>query len=218
MNNLSDTLDFCIQKMRESSDFNDYESVSAIKHLMSDIIFNPVQLVNYPNEEKLSLVFSSVITSQFPQNCPIYEGFNVRNVIFVCAYYLYMHQLETGYFYDRNWPAFIILLHLCHTEFAKFSLEMNPFAPERIQKILGNKINYSRLISVAKGVELNMMLVAKKTGFLTEEIKPWFEDLNEEYDNLLSNSDPFREAAIPLYKCIGNYLKENDLTFVHGVK
>lgn len=218
MNDLNKTLNLCLSKMKASSDFNDRETVSAIKDLLSVIISHPAQLVNCTCEENLSLVLSSVMTSPFPQNYTTYEGMNVRNVVFVCAYYLYMHQLEIGYFYDRNWPAFILLLHLSHNEFAKFSLEMNPFAPERIQKIMGNKIDYTRLINVAKGVELNMMLVARKTGYLTEDILPWFEELYEEYDNLLSNSDPFREAAIPLYHCIGNYLKENDLSFVNGVK
>lgn len=218
MNVLNKALNTCLNKMRASSDLNDCETFSAIKDLLSVIISHPVQLVNYPHEEKLSLVLSGVMTSPFPQYYSTYEDMNVRNVVFACGYYLFMHQLEIGYFYDRNWPAFILFLHLTHIEFAKFSFAMNPFAPERLQKILTNKIDYSRLINVAKGVELNMMLTAKSKGFLTDDLKPWFEELYDDYDNLLSNSDPFIEAAIPLYQCIGNYLKEDDLTFANGVK
>lgn len=215
MNELNDALTSCLCKMKASSDFSDRETTIAIKKLLSVIIANPRLLVNFQNEEKLSLALSSIITSSFPQEYPTYKGVNVRNVVFVCGYYLYMHQLETGYFYDRNWPAFILLLHLCHSEFAKLSIDMNPFAPERIQQIMGKGINYDRLTSAAKGVELNMMLVAKKTGYLTPDIYPWYEELFDDYDNLLSNTDPFREVAIPLYQCIGNYFKSNDLSFAN---
>lgn len=215
MTELNDALTSCLCKMKASSDFSDSETTIAIKKLLSIIIANPRLLVNFPNEEKLSLALSSIITSSFPQLHPTYEGLNVRNVVFVCGYYLYMHQLETGHFYDRNWPAFILLLHLCHSEFAKFSLDMNPLAPERIQHMMGNGIDYSRLTNAAKGVELNMMLVAKKTGYLTSDIYPWFEELFDDYDNLISNTDPFRKTAIPLYQCIGNYFKNNDLSFAN---
>lgn len=91
---------------------------------------------------------------------------------------------------------------------------MNPFASERVQKIMGQSIAFNRAIKVAKGVELNMMLVAKRKGFLSSDIEPWFEELYEDYDELLSDKDPFSSAAIPLYQCISNYLKEDDLTFV----
>lgn len=102
----------CLQTMKESSDLSDKATTVAIQELLSCIISRPKQLINYPNEENLSLVLSSIMTSRFPSIHPIYEGFNVRNVVFVCAYYLFMHQLETGYFKDRNWSAFILLLHL----------------------------------------------------------------------------------------------------------
>lgn len=215
MNELNDALTSCLCKMKESSDFSDSETTNAIRKLLSIIIANPSLLVNFPNEEKMALALSSIITSSFPQVYPEYEGMNVKNVVFVCGYYLYMHQLETGSFYDRDWPAFILLLHLCHSEFAKFSIDMNPFAPERFQQIKGEGIDYFRLTRVAKGVELNMMLVAKNKGFLTSDIYPWFEDLFDDYDNLLSNTDPFREVAIPLYQFIGNYFKNNDLSFAN---
>ncbi|MBO5445453.1 MAG: hypothetical protein J5995_08980 [Muribaculaceae bacterium] len=215
MNELNEALNLCLCKMKASSDFSDSETTIAVKKLLSVIIGNPKLLVNFPNEEKLSLVLSSIITSSFPQVHPTYEGMNVRNVVFVCGYYLYMHQLETGYFYDRNWPAFILLLHVCQSEFAKFSLDMNPFAPERIQQIMGKGIDYGRLTRAAKGVELNMMLVAKNTGYLTSDIYPWYEELIDDYDNLLSNADPFREVAIPLYQSFGNYFKSNDLSFAN---
>ncbi len=217
MNDLNEIVNLCLVRIKVSSDFNDGETINAFKQLLSAIIAKPRQLVDCFYEENLSLVLSSIMTSPFPQNYPIYEGMNVRNTVFACAYYLYMHQLETGYFYDRNWPAFLLIMHLCHYEFAKCSIYMNPFAPERVQEILGKEIDYTRLINAAKGVELNMMLTARKKGFLTEEIQPWFEELYKDYDNLLANCDPFTDTAIPLYRCIGNYLKENDLTFVQRV-
>lgn len=78
-----------------------------------------------------------------------------------------------------------------------------------------NGIDYGCLIHAAKGVELNMMLVAKNTGYLTSDIYPWYKELFDDYDNLLSNTDPFRDVAIPLYRCFGNYLKSNDLSFAN---
>lgn len=217
MNRLNEAVNLCICKMKASSDFSDCETIAAIKNLLSVIISNPVQLINCTCEEKLSLALSSVMTSQFPEDYPVYEGMNVRNVVFVCAYYLHMHQLEEGTFYDRNWPAFILLFHLCRQEFVKFSLDMNPFAPERVQQILGRTIDYTRLNNIAKGVELNLMLTAKSTGYLIEDFRSWYDELYADRENLLINKDPFTDAAIPLYTCIGNYLKENDLTFIEGV-
>ena len=95
---------------------------------------------------------------------------------------------------------------------------MNPFAPERVQRLINQDIDLNRSINVVKGVELNMMLAAKRAGFLTSDIEPWFEELYDEYDELLADKDPFRSTAIPLYQCISNYIKENDLTFVKMVK
>ena len=125
-----------------------------------------------------------------------------------------MHQLETGMFYDRNWPAFITLLHYGRNEFAKFIVDTNPFAPERMNKIMGRPIDNQRSLNAAKGLELNLMLTAKKKGFWMEELSPWYEELSDDRDELLA-SDPFRKEAIPLYQVITNYLKENDVTFVN---
>lgn len=218
MDTLNTAISNCLQAMKESSDFSDRATTDAIHELLSCIISSPKQLINNPKEENLSLVMSSIMTSSYPSLYPTLDGLNVRNVVFVCAYYLYMHQLDTGYFYDRNWPAFILLMHLGRQEFAKFSVEMNPFAPEKIQRLMNQNVDSSRALNVAKGVELNMMLAAKKSGFLTSDIEPWFEELYEEYDELLADKDPFRSAAIPLYQCISNYLKEDDLTFVKMVR
>ena len=125
-----------------------------------------------------------------------------------------MHQLETGMFYDRNWPAFITLLHYGRNVFAKFIVEMNPFAPERINEITGRPVNNQRSLNAAKGLELNLMLTAKEKGFWMEELSQWYEELVDDMDKLLAN-DPFRKEAIPLYRLITNYLKENDVTFVN---
>ena len=64
MNELNEALNLCLCKMKASSDFSDSETTIAVKKLLSVIIGNPKLLVNFPNEEKLSLVLSSII-------CPI---------------------------------------------------------------------------------------------------------------------------------------------------
>lgn len=212
--NINEALNECLSNMKASEDFGDYATVSSIKNLLSCIVDNPARLVNYPNEEKLSIVLSGVLTSQFPTDYPTYKGLNVRNLVFATSYYLFMHQLDTGMFYDRNWPAFITLLHYGRNEFAQFIVDTNPFAPERINSITGAPVNKKRSLNAAKGVELNMMATAKGKGFWMAELSDWYDDLIDDRDELLS-SDPFRKEAIPLYKSIGNYLKENDVTFVN---
>lgn len=200
--------------MKASEDLNDVATVSSIKDLLSCIIDNPAILINCANEEKLSIAISSILACQFPSDYPMYKDINVRNLVFATSYYLYMHQLETGMFYDRNWPAFITLLHYGRNEFAKFIIDTNPFAPERINKIMGRPIDNQRSLNAAKGLELNLMLTAKKKGFWMEELSQWYEELSDDMDELLAN-DPFRKEAIPLYQVITNYLKENDVTFVN---
>lgn len=212
--NINEVLSTCLSNMKVSDDLNDYATVSSIKDLLSCIIDNPAILINCANEEKLSIALSSILTCQFPSDYPTYKDINVRNLVFATSYYLYMHQLETGMFYDRNWPAFITLLHYGRNEFAKFIVDTNPFAPERINKIMGRPIDNQRSLNAAKGLELNLMLIAKKKGFLMEELSQWYEELSEDRDELLE-SDPFRKAAIPLYQVITNYLKENNVTFVN---
>ena len=212
--NINEVLSTCLSNMKASDDFNDYATVSSIKDLLSCIIDNPAILINCANEEKLSIALSSILTCQFPSDYPTYKDINVRNLVFATSYYLYMHQLETGMFYDRNWPAFITLLHYGRNEFAKFIVDTNPFAPERINKIMGRPIDNQRSLNAAKGLELNLMLTAKKKGFWMEESSQWYEELSEDRDELLE-SDPFRKEAIPLYQVITNYLKENDVTFVN---
>lgn len=212
--NINEVLSTCLSNMKASDDLNDYATVSSIKDLLSCIIDNPAILINSANEEKLSIALSSILTCQFPSDYPTYKDINVRNLVFATSYYLYMHQLETGMFYDRNWPAFITLLYYGRNEFAKFIVDTNPFAPERINKIMGRPIDNQRSLNAAKGLELNLMLIAKKKGFWMEELSQWYEELSEDRDELLE-SDPFRKEAIPLYQVITNYLKENDVTFVN---
>ena len=212
--NINEALSTCLSNMKASDDLNDYATVSSIKDLLSCIIDNPAILINCANEEKLSIALSSILTCQFPSDYPTYKDINVRNLVFATSYYLYMHQLETGMFYDRNWPAFITLLHYGRNEFAKFIVDTNPFAPERINKIMGRPIDNQRSLNAAKGLELNLMLTAKKKGFWMDELSQWYEELSEDRDELLE-IDPFRKEAIPLYQVITNYLKENDVTFVN---
>lgn len=212
--NINEVLNTCLSSMKASEDLNDVATVSSIKDLLSCIIENPVILINCANEEKLSIAISSILTCQFPSDYPTYKEINVRNLVFATSYYLYMHQLETGMFYDRNWPAFITLLHYGRNEFAKFIVDTNPFAPERINKIMGRPIDNQRSLNAAKGLELNLMLTAKNKGFWMEELSQWYEELSDDMDELLAN-DPFRKEAIPLYQVITNYLKENDVTFVN---
>ena len=211
---INEVLSTCLSNMKASDDLNDYATVSSIKDLLSCIIDNPAILINCANEEKLSIALSSILTCQFPSDYPTYKDINVRNFVFATSYYLYMHQLETGMFYDRDWPAFITLLHYGRNEFAKFIVDTNPFAPERVNKIMGRPIDNQRSLNAAKGLELNLMLVAKKKGFWMEELSQWYEELSDDMDELLE-SDPFRKEAIPLYQVITNYLKENDVTFVN---
>lgn len=125
-----------------------------------------------------------------------------------------MHQLETGKFYDRDWPAFITLIHCGRDEFANFIVETNPFAPERMNKVLGQPINRQRSLNAAKGLELNLMLTAKRKGVWEKELADWYEELSDDMDELLEK-DPFRKEAIPLYQIITNSLKVNDVTFVN---
>ena len=212
--NINEVLSTCLSNMKASDDLNDYATVSSIKDLLSCIIDNPAILINCANEEKLSIALSSILTCQFPSDYPTYKDINVRNLVFATSYYLYMHQLETGMFYDRDWPAFITFLHYGRNEFAKFIVDTNPFAPERINKIMGRPIDNLRSLNAAKGLELNLMLTAKKKGFWMDELSQWYEELSEDRDELLE-SDPFRKEAIPLYQVITNYLKENDATFVN---
>lgn len=212
--NINEAIDSCISNMKASVDLNDPATVSSIKDLLGCVIENPARLINFANEENLSIALSSVLTCQFPSDFPTYEGINVRNLVFATSYYLFMHQLEIGMFYDRNWPAFITLLHFGRNEFAKFIVDTNPFAPELINKIAGLPFDNQYSLNAAKGLELNLMLIAKEKGFWMDEMSQWYEELSDDMDELLA-CDPFRKKAIPLYQTITNYLKENDVTFVN---
>ena len=212
--NINDALNSCFSNIGTSDDFNDSATVNSFKDLLGCVIGNPARLINFANKEKLAFALTSILTCQFPSDYPTYKGINVRNLVFATSYYLYMHQLETGVFYNRNWPAFITLLHYGRNEFAKFIVETNPFAPERINRITGRPIDNQRSLNAAKGLELNLMLTAKNKGVWEEELSSWYEELSDNMDELLAN-DPFRKEAIPLYQIITNYLKENDVTFVN---
>ena len=74
----------------------------------------------------------------------------------------------------------------------------------KVNKIMGRPIDNQRSLNAAKGLELNLMLTAKKKGFWMDELSQWYEELSEDRDELLE-SDPFRKEAIPLYQVITNY-------------
>lgn len=212
--NIHEVLNSCISNMKASDDFNDEATVNSIKDLLSCVIENPAGLIGFENEEKLSIALSGVLTCQFPSDYPTIKDINVRNLVFATSYYLFMHQLETGKFYDKDWPAFITLIHYGRNEFAYFIVDTNPFAPEKINEIAGRPIDKQRSLDAAKGLELNMMLVAKKKGRWEEELTDWYDELYDDRYELLE-SDPFRKEAIPLYQIITNYLRENDVSFVN---
>lgn len=217
MRSIDETLRVCFLNMRASTDFSDDVTLNSFKELLSCIISNPSTIVNNRGlEEKLSIALTSILTSDFPKLCPSLQGIDVRNLTFATAYYLFMHQLETGYFYDRNWPAFITLLHYGRDEFAKFIVHTNPFAPERIARISGRPVEAGRARNAAKGFEANMMLVARNKGFWDNDLNPWWDDLYDDMHELL-DSDPFHKEALPLYEVITGYLKENDVTFVNNI-
>lgn len=212
--NMYEILNSCLSNMKASEDFNDYATVNSFKDLLSCIIESPAKLINFSDKEKLSTVLSSILVSQFPDNYPIYKDVDVRNLVFAISFFLYMHQLETGMFYDRNWPAFISLLHYGRKEFAKFIVEMNPFVPEKLNEITGCSIDNQRALNAAKGFELSLMITAKNKGFWMAELTDWYNELYEDKDELLAKN-PFKKEAIPLYQSITNFLKENDVTFVN---
>ena len=201
--NINEALNSCLSNMKASTDFSDNATVSSIKDLLSCVIENPAELINFADEEKLSIALSCVLTSQFPSYYPTYKDINVRNLVFATSYYLYMHQLETGRFYDKDWPAFITLIHYGRNEFAKFIVDTNPFAPERINEMTGRPIDKQRSLNAAKGLELNMMLTAKNKGRLVEELTDWYDELWDDRYELLED-DPFRKEAIPLYQVIAS--------------
>lgn len=199
MKQIEEAMNLCLIRLRSSSDFNDSSTTTAFEALLSAIIANPKYIVNFPEEEKLSLVISSIMTSPFPNTHQEYKGVDVKMLLFMCGYYLYMHQLEFSKFYDKNWPAFILLLHLGKFEFSSFYKDM--------------KSNLIVSYKEVNATELTCMVTAKKKGFLTEELVPWYEELLIDADNLLKNYS-FNNIAIPLYRYIATKLSDNDLSLV----
>lgn len=55
--NINEAVNTCLSSMKASEDFNDFATVNSIKNLLSCIIENPVSIVNYSNEEKLSITY-----------------------------------------------------------------------------------------------------------------------------------------------------------------
>lgn len=212
--NIDEIVNTCLSNMKASEDFNDSDTVLSIKGLLSCIIENPSIVLRSSNEERLSIAISNILVSEFPSNYPIFNGTNVRNLVFACSFYLFMHQLDRGKFYGRMWPAFICLIHYGRSEFAKFIIDKNPFAPEKIAKLTGQSIDSQRSIKAAKGLELNLMLAAKDKDSWCDELSIWYDELFDDKDELLA-SDPFRKEALPLYEIITNYLKDNDVSFVN---
>lgn len=210
--NLYETLNDCVSNMKASVDFSDYATNQSMSDLLSCIIDNPSQIINSPYEETLSLALSSIMCCSFPANNPVIKNIKVRYLVFACGYYLFMHQLETGRFYDKNWPAFIYLLHFGRKELSEFVVEMNPFAPELIHEIVGVDVDGTSSNKVAKGIELNMMAVAQRKGYLTNDLLEWYNELVSDKYELLKD-DPFVKEALPLYRVITNYINANDISF-----
>jgi hypothetical protein len=212
--NIDKVLESCLSNMKASTDFSDPATVKSFKDLLECIIEKPSMLIGFDDKEKLSTALLGILVSQFASNYKQVEGLNVRNLVFITSYYLFMQQLETGMFYDREWAAFVSLIHYGRNEFANFIIEMNPFAPERINTITGKPIDTRRALNVAKGVELLLLQVAKKKGVWMSELSQWYDELFDDMDELL-RVDPFRKEALPLYQAIANYLKEDDVAFVN---
>ncbi len=130
---LNEALNTCLRNMKASEDFNDDATISSMQELLCCIIDDPTQVITYPDEERLSIALASIMTSQYPNDYGYCKDVNIKNLVFACGYYLFMHQLDKGTFYDRNWPAFLTLIHVGRRVLANFIVGIIPYATESVK-------------------------------------------------------------------------------------
>lgn len=213
---LNEALNSCLCNMKASLDFNDDATIASIQELLSCIIEDPSQVINYPDEERLSIALASIMTSQYPNEYGYYKNVNIKNLVFACGYYLFMHQLEKGRFIDRNWPAFLTLLHIGRRVFANFIVGIIPYASEAVKYSFTAYREEQSPIDAARGIELNMMAAAQKKGFLTDDLIDWYYQLLPGKHELLE-PNPFVKIAIPLYHTIAEILKSGNIDFANSI-
>lgn len=214
MESLDSLLNKCNTEMGASVGYNKDNAEEAMRKLLSKIIENPKTLTVFYRPETLAVTLSNILRSDYPDKYDYIDGINTRRMIFATGFYLFMYQIATGYFLDKDWPAFVSLIHNGRMEFAHFIMITNPFAPELRDKILGKEIDNTRCLTAVKGIELNMMLAANNKGFLNYDIKSWYDELIKERDKLLE-IDHFSKEAIPLFDLFSKNIKLNDITFVN---
>lgn len=108
---LCSAIDIAMSALKISDDFSDPTSVASFMIFMSHITTHPKQVVQCNDLENLGIVTSSIMTTDFIQQYPCYNGISQGEVLSAVGFYAYMKQLKLGAFLDIHYPAFVLLLH-----------------------------------------------------------------------------------------------------------
>ncbi len=216
MNDFDKILNRCIESIKHSDDMQDDETFSSFILLLNTITTNPSIIVGYGKEMQLSVVLSCILTSGFTNRIRYINNIKTSYLVFAAGYYLFMHQLENGTFYDKNWPSFLVLLQEGKDLHANLIVANDPSSqgsPYNVMDMCRFQTLDLNKYRIVRGIEFNMMIVAHKTGFLPLEFMNYLNNLETEAQEILADN-PFQKYAIPLYKTFAKCFKSGDLDFL----
>lgn len=108
---LQSVIRIAMTALQNSDDFSDARTTASMMLFTSYITEHPNSVLSCDDLRDLGIIISSIMTSNFIEEYPTYNGISQGEVLCAVGFYAYMEQLKQGTLMNNHYPAFVLLLH-----------------------------------------------------------------------------------------------------------
>lgn len=210
---VTNAIGLSIDAMRRCDDYNDTKIVSTFMIVLDSIINSPSEIISLRNPLKLSIVLTTLITSDFTIRYPRYYNYNTGKIACAVGFYCFMKELETNVS-ALNLPTIIVLLHDGRHFMAElFEEYMNSRvrSPYNPLDVFCTMEASSKKYAIVKGLEYLMHKTYNEYNLYDENLSEWKYDLSLEIKQIekVAETNDFFDYAKKLYGYLDTKFKSN---------
>lgn len=199
---LQSAIDIAMSAMQNSSDFSDPHTIASFMIFASYITEHPEDVLSCKDLDKLAMVASSIIASDFVKTYPNYNGISQGNVLSAVGFYAFMKQIDLGTLKKSRITAFIVLLHegrkyleeiVESMKLSNTGVSASVYNPLFMMEYNGVQNEKSAIV---KGIELLMHKHCINDGYANEYTSAWMRRLQSEQGSIerLAGKNHFKNA------------------------
>lgn len=199
---LQSAIDIAMSAMQNSSDFSDPRSVASFMIFASHITEHPEDVLSCNDLDKLAVVASTILATDFVQKYPNYNGVSQGIVLSAVGFYAFMKQIDMGTLKKSRIAAFVVLLHEGR-KYLEDIVEAMQLSSSGVSASVYNPLfmmDYNGVQNekkaIVKGIELLMHIHCEKVGYADEYTSVWMRQLKSEQDSIerLAGRNHFKNA------------------------